>query len=147
MKLILTLVVISALGVIAIGCGDGIDNNRSEDWVWERIRQTDFTKIGDLDDRCREHEERIIKEIQPAQASKGSYKVRLEACVQSIGRGQYLQAVGSFRAEFLQLEFTTRDEYFQSIDDLIVKHLSLVGRDGDGNAVPRNLEAVLYQKE
>lgn len=101
--------------------------------------------VGDIKEKCKENEEKIWKDLSPLAVTPGSYNVRVEACVHTDGTLKFLKAMDAFEAKLLLIEPTDPRIYADQLDKLVREYLSEVGKDRNGNTIPRAYKISLWR--
>lgn len=126
------------VGLMAVGC-------TTPKWV----EQTDvnFTKVGNVDSKCHENEERVRKSISPIAITNGSFKVDIEACVQKDALVAYLDSMEKFQEEILSIDSTSKRIYADQVEKLVRAKMKAVGKDRNGEDVPRAYKITLFERK
>lgn len=129
-------ILLISIGLLSDGCS-------TLQWV----EQTDvnFTKVGNVDNKCHENEERVKTSISPIAITAGSFRVDVEACVQKDALVVYLDSMEKLQDQILSVDSVSKRIYADQVEKLVRARMKEAGKDRNGEDVPRAYEVTLFE--
>lgn len=131
-------------GLFFGACGPPKKSSNAEKYGYVQIG-AHLADVGNMKEKCRENEERVWKDLSPIAIDVGTYSVRVEACVHTDGILKFLKSMDEFEAKLLLIEPSNPRIYADQLDKLVRIYISEVGKDRNGNTIPRAYKITLFR--
>lgn len=111
---------------------------------WYKKENVNFTKVGDVGDKCHENEERVKTSIVPITVVEGTNRVYVEACVQKDAMNTYLDNMQKLKESVLKIDPVSLSIFADQVEMLVKEDMKANGKDKIGDDVPRVYKVELY---